>query len=65
MKFRLKKDIVIPAGMIFETAPKKTERFDDSMVGVDFGLTKDTSGYLTYGVDRDDPAVGEWFEEVK
>ncbi len=63
-KYRLKKDIIIPAGTIFKTAPRKTERFDDDVVDAIFALTDDTAGICEYAVDWGDPKIGEFFEEV-
>lgn len=65
MRKKLKKDIVIPAGTIFNRIPKGSK----SQYGKDFfeksiGLTKDTCGDLRYCVDSDDPSLNEWFEDV-
>jgi uncharacterized membrane protein (UPF0127 family) len=62
---RLMKDIVIPAGTVFEEAPRKTERFGKGHVDHILGLTDDTHGTLTYFVDEDDPEIGKWFVDVK
>jgi hypothetical protein len=64
MQVKLKKDIVIKAGTIFYTAPTKVERYDDSHFEHTIGLTDDTSGSLTYYVDKDDPKIKEWFETI-
>ena len=64
-KFVLKKDIIIPAGTIF------TERFGKREYGTNcyespaFGLTKNTSGDVFYGIEPNDPEIQEWFEEIK
>ena len=70
MKYRLKKDVVIPAGTVFDTAPWKTTRelseapFDGAIDAI-IGLTKDTSGVFTYHLDSADrDALEEYFEEV-
>ncbi len=63
-QYRLKKDIVIPVGTIF------TERHGERKFGEGcyespaFGLTKDTSGDVFYGIEPNDPEMKEWFEEV-
>ena len=64
MSIVLKKDIVIPAGTVFHTASTKTQRFGNSHYEHVIGLTDDSCGFLNYDVDPDDPALGEWFEEV-
>jgi len=63
-KYRLKKDIVIPAGTVFETAPIVKRNFDDDVVDAIFALTDDTAGICEYAVDWGDPKIGEFFEEV-
>ena len=56
MKYRLKKHIVIPKGTVFDTAPAVTERvlseepFDGHIEAI-VGLTRDTAGSFTYGLD--------------
>ena len=73
MKMRLKKDIVIKAGTIFDTAASKVIRRPDACVECGFGLTKDSYGTVVYLVgdagDMRDPkhrrAIRRWFEEVK
>jgi hypothetical protein len=71
MKYRLKKDVVIPAGTVFDTAPVRTERaiseepFDGSIDTI-IGLTKDTSGTFTYALDpMDREALEEHFQPVE
>lgn len=62
MRARLKKDIVIKAGTVFEAAPVMTTR-DDSHVEHVIGLGKDTAGSLIFSVDKfSDPKIGQWFE---
>ena len=65
MKVRLKKDIVIKAGTVFETAPVKTERIGDGHVAHIFGLSKDTSGEISYCIESDDPDLQDWFEVLE
>ena len=73
MRMRLKKDIVIKAGTIFDTAASEVSRDPEAYVECVFGLTKDSYGIVTYQVgdegDMLDPkhrrAIRRWFEEVK
>jgi len=62
MKKVLLKDIVIPAGTIFDDAPSKTERADGCYVDCVVGLTKNTAGTFTYEVSDE---LVEWFADVK
>lgn len=59
---RLLKDIVIPAGTIFNQAPCKTQRHGDDHFSHVIGLSNDSSGDLTYCID--DPALDGWFEDA-
>lgn len=62
----LLKDIVIPKGTVFSVAPRKTERVGDAHFGADFGLSKNTSGYIEYCLDDDfAEEVDEWFTDLK
>lgn len=61
-KYRLKKDIIIPAGTVFGPAPTITTRSHGHIEHI-FGLTLDTSGSVTYCIDND-PYLSEWFEEI-
>lgn len=70
MRYRLKRDIVIPAGTVFGQAPVRTERvvsdepYDGSIETI-IGLTRDSFGSLVYSLDpADREALGEWFEEL-
>lgn len=63
-KFELLKDIVIPKGTVFQERFGKTEYVSDMFQHV-FGLTKDTSGTVTYGIDHLDESVKDWFKEVE
>lgn len=66
MKAILKKDIVIKAGTVFGTAPKKTERFGDGHFEHIFGLSKDTAGSLVYYIgmpgEEERSQTREWFD---
>jgi len=62
MRKILLKDIVIPAGTIFEEAPLKSVR-SEGHIGTVIGLTKDSFGDLTYYFDKDDPELDKWFGE--
>ena len=64
MKKRLLKDIVIPAGTIFDEAPVRIEYHEYSYAQT-IGLTKDSHGDFIYCFDPNDPEIGEWFEDVK
>ena len=65
MKYRLKKDIVIPKGTIFdtETMPKHTAYGVCGWCENLIGLTKDTCGHFRYPIDfEEDENLKEWFE---
>ena len=72
MKFRLKKDIVIKAGTIFDTACRKTVRDPRCYSEVTVGLSKDTCGSFVYETgnqeDWKDPTMrrqlARWFEPI-
>lgn len=61
MKKTLLKDIVIPKGTVFHTAPSKTERFGDEHYETIIGLSKNTSGSFVYCIDEVDE-LKEYFE---
>jgi hypothetical protein len=61
---RLKKDLVIPAGTVFNTASVYTERYGEGHVQAVFGLSPNTSGDITYDVSGDIAELEEWFEVV-
>jgi hypothetical protein len=63
-KFKLKKDIVIPAGAVFDCIDEERRNFHNDNFGHIIGLTNSTSGELTYGIDFDSPGMEEWFDEV-
>jgi hypothetical protein len=61
----LLRDIVIPAGTVFDTAPSKTTR-DDSHYDCVVGLSNNTSGVFTYGIDDDFPGeLDQYFTDLK
>ena len=61
---RLKKDLVIPAGTVFNQAPIKTVNSGRGIEAI-IGLSDNTAGSLTYFPDDDPDEMAEWFEEVK
>ncbi len=67
MKVKLLKDIVIPAGTVFDTAPRVTTRHGIGHVSKIIGLSKDTSGSFTYDLgetDKEREQLKEWFEQI-
>ena len=70
MKLKLKKDIVIPAGTVFDDAPTQTRRVSSEFVEATFavGDSKDTYGSVVYLVGSKDSKertqVSEYFEEI-
>ena len=70
MKLKLKKDIVIPAGTIFDDAPNLTRYASSEFVEATFavGDSKDTYGSIVYLVGTKDSKerdqVSEYFEEI-
>ena len=65
MKMRLKKDIVIPAGTIFEDCNGQTVHYGEENYETTIGLTQDSFGTLVYSMEPMDKKVDEWFEEVE
>jgi len=65
MKVVLIKDLVIPAGTVFDKAPFKTERPGDGCVQAIIGLTDNTSGSIEYWLDNDEEQMREWFRVLK
>jgi len=65
-RYRLKKDITIPAGTILESAPRITERFGDCYEHImAIGGSVDTFGRFEYWMDDLEPEIkDEWFEEI-
>lgn len=68
MKARLLKDIVIPAGTVFDTAASKTVR-SDGHVEHWIGLSKNTSGTIVYFIgekdDKEREELKEHFEVIE
>jgi len=64
-RYKLKKDIVIKAGTVFESIDGHTHTFVEDCYSALFGLGKDSTGEIVYkGIDDDDKMRNEWFEEV-
>lgn len=62
--YRLKKDIIIPAGTRFSSAPTKTERAGPGHIESEFGLSPNSYGTVYYSLDpRSKDDLSEWFEE--
>ena len=64
MKKVLIKDIVIPAGTVFTSAPFKTERVGDDHLIATVGLSKDSCGSIEYCLDGMDNEE-EYFVDLK
>lgn len=60
-KLRLLKDIVIPAGTVFDCCDGNTRRFVSGNYETTIGLSKDSSGSVTYGFEPLDKDLVEWF----
>ena len=65
MKMKLKKDIVIPAGTVFDSCDGTSVFYDEENYETTIGLTKDSFGTLVYSMEPMDKKLPEWFEEVK
>jgi len=59
---RLKKDIVIPAGTVFENVVGMNVEYGNGNYECTIGLTKDSAGSLVYGIGPGDKLLDEWFE---
>lgn len=60
-KIKLKKDLIIPKGTVFSSAPKKILLQGDDHYESVFGLSCDSSGSVRYCIaDMDN--FDEWFE---
>lgn len=64
-RLKLKKDIVIPAGTVFEDVRGEVVEYGNDNYEHTLGLTKDTHGTIVYGFDRADPEIWDWFEECE
>jgi hypothetical protein len=61
-EYRLKKDILIPAGSIFKRAPEKVVRYGDGHIDATIEYNANSIGMISAYIG--DPDMGEWFEEV-
>jgi hypothetical protein len=61
MRTVLLKDIVIPAGTIFDSCEDHTIRYGSGSVRTSIGLTRNSAGDLIYDIDHGDPDLVEWF----
>ncbi len=61
-KIVLQKDLVIPAGTVFECCDGVTQRYSSGNFEAVIGLSKDSSGSLIYGFEPGDKALTEWFK---
>lgn len=65
VRVKLKKDIVIKAGTIFESAPVETVRGRDHVSHI-VGFGRDSFGEFAVCVDpHDDPKITKWFEVIE
>lgn len=66
MKLKLKKDIVIPAGTIFDNVDNESRKFYNGNFGFLFSLSDNTSGEVVYGFDSGfNSELDEWFEPIE
>ena len=65
MKMKLKKDIVIPAGTIFNNCDGCSVHYGEENYETIIGLTENSFGTLVYSMEPMDKKVSEWFEEVE
>ena len=63
MKKRLLKDMVIPAGTIFDEAAHKVEHHEGNYEAI-IGLTDNSHGHVIYDIDPDDKYLDGWFEDA-
>lgn len=61
-RLALKKDLVIPAGTAFTCCDGMVRRFASGNYETTLGLSKNTSGSITYGFDPGDIELDAWFE---
>jgi hypothetical protein len=61
----LQKDIIIPKGTVFFQEPSELikQYFGNDNYTFTIGLTDDTSGELTYCIDKDDAELSAWFKD--
>jgi hypothetical protein len=65
MKKRLKKDIVIKAGTVFDCIDGRKTQYNNGNYSKLFGLTKNSYGEVIYSMDKDDKNLDEWFDDVE
>lgn len=58
----LTRDLVIPAGTVFECCDGVVRRYASGNYEATIGLSKDTSGSIVYGFEPSDIQLGDWFE---
>ena len=65
MKFKLKKDIVIPVGTVFSNIDGQSRKYLSGNYSTSIGLTKNTCGEIVYDITDEFPEEqNEWFEKV-
>ena len=65
-QFKLKKDIVIPAGTIFNCVDGETRKYLNGNYSHLVALSNNTCGELIYGIETGfKKEESEWFEEIK
>lgn len=65
MKLKLKKDLVIPAGQIFDDmVPESTTRNTEAFVLFTLPFGRNATGELYVGHEVGDPEFDEWFEKI-
>lgn len=65
MKAKLTKDIVIPAGTIFDTAPVATQRYGDGHVTALHEFSVDNCGSIYATIDPGDDEAMAWWEIIE
>lgn len=66
MNYKLKQDIVIPAGTVFDDiVPIKTVRAPNCHCQYTLGFGANATGHLVVGTEPGDEGFDEWFEPVK
>jgi len=63
--YRLKKDVVIPAGTVLRDFSGDMISLGDNWAGRPIRFTIDSYGYFLYGVYEEDEYLSEWIEEVE
>lgn len=61
-RIALKRDLVIPAGTVFECCDGMIRNYAHGNYEAVLGLSKDTSGSIVYGFDVGDIELDAWFE---